>query len=180
MKNMEVVNNMATTKKRAIIPSGGNDKIMTPPEWADLIVSKFSLTPYDSVLEPCKGLGVFIDSLSKKGITADWCEIDEGVDFFDYKGHVGWIITNPPYSQFRSFLQKSMEVADNVVFLSLVNAFFFKARIRDMKQYNFGLKRIIYLDTPPAPWPQFGIQLGAVHIQKNYTGSCMIENLTTK
>jgi hypothetical protein len=159
---------------RSIIPKGGNDRVYTPLSLTRDIVSYFN--PYGVVMEPCKGSGNFVKSLEEKAQESkqihviDWCEIDEGIDFLEYDKKVNWIITNPPFSQFRVFLQKSLAVSDNVVFLSLVNAFFFKARFRDIKEAGFGFKEIIFIDTPPPPWPQFGIQMGVVHLQKNFTG----------
>jgi hypothetical protein len=67
-----------------------------------------------------------------------------------------------------------MSVADNVVFLCLENAFFQRKRLRLMKEHNFGFKEIVHVDTPPKPWPQFGLQVGVVHIQKNYKGDTRI------
>lgn len=155
---------------RIMIPKGGNDNIMTPPYLAEELVQWF-IPPNVSVLEPCKGNGAFINALKNcSGVTYDWCEIQEGKNFFNYTNKVDWIITNPPFSQFRSFLKHSMEIADNIVFLSLINAFFMKARMRDMKEMGFGFHTILSVDTPPKPWPQFGIQLGAVHIKKDYNG----------
>ena len=155
---------------RSIIPKGGNDIVMTPPYLADKLVRYF-IPPNVSVLEPCAGNNAFVDALSNcNGLLIDWCEISKGRDFFDYKEKHDWIITNPPFSQFRAFLKHSMELADNIVFLSLINAFFMKARLRDMKESNFNFHTIMCLATPPAPWPQFGIQLGAIYIKKDYNG----------
>lgn len=97
------------------------------------------------------------------------CEILEGKDFFDFKEKVDWIITNPPYSKMRKFIQHSMEVSDNIVFLTTINHLWLKARIRDIKQANFGIKEIILLDTPKN-FPQSGFQIGCFHLQKDYIG----------
>jgi hypothetical protein len=70
-----------------------------------------------------------------------------------------------------------MEVADNVVFLCLINAFFMRARIRDMEQAGFGFREIVFLDTPKAPWPQTGFQLGAIFIQRGATGPVKFSKL---
>lgn len=107
-----------------------------------------------------------------------WCEKDEGRDFLTLTGHTfNWIITNPPWSKLRPFLKKSMEVSDNVVFLCLVNAFFMKARMRDMEEEGFGMKEILFVPTPPKPWPQTGFALGAVHIERGYAGSVTFSHL---
>src|SRR5674476_960756 len=66
------------------------------------------------MLEPCKGAGNFLKHLPQ---SAAWCEIKEGRNFFAWTQKVDWIITNPPWSQMRRFLQQAMSVADHVVFL---------------------------------------------------------------
>jgi len=173
---------------RSIVPSGGNDRIYTPLKLAQDIVDYFD--PYGpsgngKVMEPCKGDGAFIQALYNNGVkhgkefSIDCCEIDEGYDFLKYPSDnvkFSHVVTNPPFSKFRGFLQKSMDIADNVIFLSLVNAFFFKARLRDTMEKGFGFKEIVFVDTPPKPWPQFGIQLGVIHLQRGYTGDTKFTN----
>ena len=102
-------------------------------------------------------------------------EKDDGTDFLTSKMLIpgerfDWIITNPPWSQFRPFLIRSMEFADNVVFLSLLNAWFMRARVTDMRAARFGLVEALMLPTPPKPWPQTGFQLAAVHAKRGYAG----------
>jgi len=149
----------------------GNDRVYTPPEMARAIVAHFK--PCGQLLEPCCGRGAFSDALSfysRTGYVSVF-EIDEGMDFLTAKiPRHDWTITNPPWSKLRAFLKKSMECSDNVVFLCLVNAFFMKARQQDMKDEGFGMKEILFVPTPPKPWPQAGFSLGAVHIQRGYSG----------
>jgi hypothetical protein len=146
---------------RALIPKGGNDKVYTPVDLAGDIVSHFH--PQGRILEPCRGSGAF--TLFMPG--CDWCEIDNGIDFMEFdEGHYDWIITNPPWSKFREFLVRSMQMADNIVFLAPVNAFWLKARIRDIEAFNFLFVEICMVDTPPKPWPQSGFQLAATHIKR--------------
>jgi hypothetical protein len=167
-------------KMRPLAPKGGNDRVYTPIDLADKIVRHF-VPPCVSVLEPCEGNGAFTEALlSVNGLTIDWCEIDKGRNFFSYKGKVDFVVTNPPWSQLRPFLNKSMEVSDNIVFLCLVNAFFMKARMRDMQKNGFGFVEILFVDTPSKPWPQTGFQLGAVYIKRGYTGSVKFSNITSK
>lgn len=155
---------------KSLIPQGGSDLVMTPDYLAKKIVAHFN--PFGKkCLEPCKGDGAFIRAFSELGINPEWCEITEDNDFFNYKDKVDWIITNPPYSILSDFLEHSLTVANNIVFLVLGNAMFFKKRIRLIREAGYGFKEFIFVDTPPAPWPQFGIQLAVVHIQKDYSGS---------
>ncbi len=164
-----------------LAPKGGDDRVYTPPRLAKDIVQHFK--PSGIALEPCAGKGAFVSALQESLPT--WvisCEIDRGDDFLVWEGKADWIVTNPPWSQLRAFLKKSMEVDDNVVFLCLVNAFFMKARQADMQAAGFGMKEILFVPQPPKPWPQTGFSLGAVHIQRGYTGDTKQSHLpaTTK
>ena len=145
---------------RPLAQSNGNDRVMTPEYLCKQIVEHFK--PTGKILEPCCGTGNFL-----KVMEADWCEVDKGKDFLGISGHWDWIITNPPYSKYRAFLNKSMEVADNIVFLQLINATFYKARLRDMFNAGFGIKEILLLDTPKE-FPQFGFQMGCVYYKRGY------------
>lgn len=128
-------------------------------------------------MEPCRGRedGGFIAAMPG----CAWAELDAGRDFltYDFGQHFDWVVTNPPWSQIRAFLARSMALSDHVVFLCLVNAFFMRARLRDMQAAGFGFKEILFLDTPPTPWPQTGFQLGATHIVRGWGGDCRFSRL---
>ena len=145
---------------RSLSQKNGNDKVMTPLYLCKQIVGHFK--PIGKILEPCVGNGNFL-----KVMEADWYEIDKGKDFLQANGHWDWIITNPPYSQYRAFFNKAMEVADNIVFLQLINATFYKARLKDMYNNGFDIKEILLIDTPKE-FPQFGFQMGCVYYKKGY------------
>lgn len=149
---------------RSLSTKGGNDNIQTPIRIALKIVNHFN--PSGKVLEPCCGDGNFLKALPEG---TNWCEINKGRDFLTARNHWDWIVTNPPYSKYRAFLNKSMEVADNIVFLQLINATFYKARLRDMFNNKFGIKEILLMDTP-REFPQFGFQMGCVYYKRNYAG----------
>ncbi len=138
-----------------------NDVVQTPLHLAKRIVEHFN--PSGRILEPCRGQGHFHRYLKD----AEWCEISEGVDFFDYKKRVDWIVTNPPWSQIRPFLQHAMNLADNVVFLMTVNHVWTKARIRDIRESGFGIKEICLVEMPES-FPQSGFQLGAIHVSRGW------------
>jgi len=140
-----------------------NDDIQTPIELAARIVRHFR--PRGRVLEPCKGCGNFLRHLPG----AHWCEIKEGRDFFDWKDSVDWIITNPPWSQIRPFLQHAMSLADHVVFLMTINHVWTKARLRDIRESGFGLREICLVEMPDT-FPQSGFQLGAVYMARGWKG----------
>jgi len=157
-----------------------NDRVMTPPELCERIVNHFQ--PRGMVLEPFRGTGIFYHALGRQpGTTLRWCEIDEGRDFFEYSMRCDWIVSNPPFSQFKSVLKHSFELAENVVFLVTLNhALGLKARLRLCDEYGFGIREVLLVDTPPKPWPQSGFQVGAVHWQKGYQGDVKITDKRTK
>ncbi len=138
-----------------------NDEVMTPDYLAKRVVEYFR--PRGKILEPCSGDGAFL----KYFPNAEWCEINKGKDFFDFNEKVRWIITNPPWSKIRDFLKHSMEISENVVFLMTINHLWTKARLRDIKEAGFGVRKIIMFDTPKE-FPQSGFQLGAIQLKKGY------------
>lgn len=146
------------------------DLVMTPHWLALDILNHFHVN--GSYLDPCKGDGAFFDQCSAQ--TKDWCELSLGRDFMEYNGKVDWIVTNPPWSKMRDFLAKGMEVSDNIVYLTTINHYTTKRRMRDMRNMGFGICEIFCVPTPPKPWPSLGFQIAAVHTQKSYTGDTKI------
>jgi len=140
-----------------------NDVVQTPLHLAKRIVDHFQ--PSGRILEPCRGAGHFHRFLAN----AAWCEISEGRNFFDWKEPVDWIVTNPPWSQIRAFLQHSMSLASDIVFLMTVNHVWTKARIRDIQEAGFAIKEICLVEMPKE-FPQSGFQLGAIHISRGWKG----------
>ncbi len=153
---------------KSMTKSNGNDKIYTPDVYADGIVKHYN--PIGIKCEPCYGQGSFFRAMGQDTL---WYEIDKGKDFLSPQVleelKCDWIITNPPYSLFRKFLNQSMRVSNNVVFLQLINAVFFKARLRDIKDNNFGIKEIWCFEEPKN-FPKFGFQTGCVWYQRGYKG----------
>ena len=74
-----------------------------------------------------------------------------------------------PFSRFRAFLQKAMQVADNVVFIGLAPAWFGRTHREDMRQARFALVELCALPIPPG-WPQFGIELTAGWARRGWQG----------
>jgi len=151
-----------------------NDDVQTPPEVARQLVAHFK--PEGRVLEPCKGDGNFLRFLPRR---AEWCEIKEGRDFFAWKEPVDWIVTNPPWSQVRKFLQHAMTYANHVVFLLTINHIWTQARLRDIREAGFGIRQIVLVDMP-ANFPTSGFQLGAVHVARGWTGPIQLTDFTKR
>jgi len=148
-----------------------NDDVQTPVHLAERIVRHFK--PNGRILEPCCGEGRFLKFMPG----ASWCEIKRGRDFLKWREPVDWIVTNPPWSQIRTFLGHAMTVADNVVFLMTVNHVWTKARIRDVREAGFQLKEICLVEMPPE-FPQSGFQLGAVHLARGWKGLVRLSDIS--
>lgn len=149
-----------------------NDKIYTPFPIAKKIINLFPL--YGKVLDPFKGKGAFFEQIDIEG--KDWCEIDEGRDFFDYTDKVDWIISNPPYSILDEVLEHSFEIADNVVYLvPLSKVFTSLRRIRGILGYG-NIKEIHILSAGKCGFP-FGFPACAIWFQKGYDGKTIIKEI---
>lgn len=68
----------------------------TPEELAKKLIGLVALDEGDTLLEPFKGKGAFYNNFPT-GHDKQWCEIDEGRDFFTYDQQCDVIITNPPF-----------------------------------------------------------------------------------
>ena len=147
------------------------DKVYTPSNISKLIIDKFPLN--GKVLDAFKGKGSFYDNYPDN-VEKDWCEIDEGKDFFEYNEHVDWIITNPPYSIYDEVMEHSMEIADNIVYLlPLSKVVSSLGRIK--KIFEFGGVPYIYIIGAGRCGFPFGFPACAIHIQKGYNGETKIE-----
>jgi len=141
------------------------DDVYTPEPLAKEIIKMFS--PSGVILEPCRGKGAFYRNLPDG---SDWCEIEEGRDFFNYTKKVDWIITNPPYSNYDRFLDHSFEIADNIVFLvPLGKVFNSWERIEKLRRWG-GVKKIWVIGTGNKAGFPSGFPVGAFHFQKGYHG----------
>lgn len=143
------------------------DLVMTPPELAAEIIQHFPLQ--GRVLDPARGLGSFYSQLPTTTENL-WCEVREGVNFFTWNDPVDWIITNPPWSLMRRWLSHSFKLAPNIVLLSVLTHFCTRARLRDLAAAGYGLREFYCVPQPKRQWPSSGFQLGAMHIERGYTG----------
>jgi len=143
--------------------------IVYTPDWVACDMVKH-FNPSGIILEPSCGDGAFLKYLP----TAEWCEIEKGVDFFAYSKNVNWIIGNPPYSVFSKWLGHSFDIAENVCYLipltRLFNSGYFIKRL-----LNWGgiVEMRYYADGQDLGFP-IGFAIGAVWFQKGYTGKTQI------
>lgn len=150
-----------------------NDKIYTPLNVAKEIIDIFQ--PTGKVLDAFKGKGAFYNQYPAN-VEKDWCEIDDGRDFFDYNEKVDWIITNPPYSILDEVLEHSFEIAQNIVYLVPLSKIFTSLK-RIRKILNFGnIKEIHIIGAGKCGFP-FGFPACAIWFSKGYSGKTIIKEL---
>lgn len=148
-----------------------NDVVFTPDWLAKQICEMLPIS--GNILEPCKGEGAFLKYLPPN---TEWCEIADGVNFYDYKRHVDWIVTNPPYSDYNRFLEHSFELADNIVLLVPV-AKMFKSTgtLNQIFEYG-GFVSIHTLPASKAGFP-FGFPCAIYYLKRGYSGETKITQL---
>lgn len=149
-----------------------NDDIMTPEYIAKKIIEQLPLRLDDIILDPFRGEGAFYNNFPCG--FKEWCEIKEGRDFFDFKGKVDWIISNPPYSKFTEVMQHSYKIADNIVYLIPLNKIVSSwGRCLDLDKYG-GIYKIWVFPAGKANFP-FGFPACAVWIVAGYKGQISVE-----
>lgn len=151
-----------------------DDRVMTPHALAVQLVAQ--VRPSGLILEPCAGNGNFVRALRPYG-EVRWCEKDLGQDFFAWTTPVDWIVTNPPWSAFRAFLQHAIEVADHIAFMATVNHWWTSRRVALLQTAGFGYERLVLFERPDT-FPPTGFQLGMMVISRGYGGPLQIESLS--
>lgn len=141
------------------------DVVYTPDDVARDVVEFFK--PTGRILEPSAGDGAFLRYLPPD---TDWCEIEKGRDFFACHEHYDWIIGNPPYSIYSSFLKHSFELADNIVYVFPAPKPFNSMPVLE-GIFGYGGIRTMYV---LGRGTQLGFELGfvtaAFHFQRGYKG----------
>lgn len=150
-------------RTKATIKRG--DRVYTPAWVAEDMVRFFA--PHGRVLEPFRGGGVFTALLPD----AQWCEIDEGRDFFVFTSPVDWIISNPPYTLTRRCFAHAFTLAPDVCFLvPLRNVFSAYGFVREILDYG-GIPNIRVYGTGSRLGFPMGNAIGAIHCRRGYQGA---------
>jgi hypothetical protein len=121
-----------------------NDEIYTPNPLALKLIEMCDLKEGDKVLDPCYGGGVFYENLPDY-VEKDWCEIEKGKDFFDYKEKVDWIIGNPPFSLWNKWLDHTMTLTDKFAFVMNTNNLT-HTRLQRINDNGYGLVKMDLCD----------------------------------
>ena len=142
------------------------DVVYTPPELARDVVAFFQ--PTGICLDPCKGDGAFYN-LFPAG--REWCEIEQGRDFYSWNTKVDWIVSNPPFSNLLAWIRHSFKVSSDIVYLMPLHRAFASAEfLRDLFAWG-GVVHIRRYGTGGQWGFPFYHALVAVHYRAGYKGS---------
>lgn len=96
------------------------DYYATPPWCYENLNIDWSL--FSSAHEPCRGDGRIHFFLEEEcGLTCSWSEINEGKDFFEFTNQVDLILTNPPFSVAREFIDHALSISNTCIMLLRLN-----------------------------------------------------------
>ena len=118
-----------------------NDRIYTPPAVVDIMLKY--VEEGETTLDPCRGQGAFHNKLE-----GDWCEIDEGKDFFEYNSKVDTIIGNPPYSILSKWLDHSYTIAQKKIIYVIGMYSLTPIRLERASNKGFNLTHLILTKIP--------------------------------
>jgi hypothetical protein len=140
------------------------DVVYTPDFVARDMVEFFK--PTGRILEPACGDGAFLKYLPG----ADWCEIEKGRDFYSVTSRYDWLVSNPPFTQYSEWLNQSMAIAENILYLIPVNkecnGYEMMVNLRD---WGGVVHRRIYGPGSRLQFP-IGFACGALHYRRDYRG----------
>jgi hypothetical protein len=116
-----------------------NDVIHTPKKIASLMIEMCDIKEGQTVLDPCAGSNkVFYNNLPTRSIN-DYCEITEGIDFFNYNKPIDIIIGNPPYSLWDKWLAKTISLKPIKFAYIFGQLNFTTVRLNKIKSAGYGI-----------------------------------------
>lgn len=123
-----------------------NTIAFTKDDMAKYLISLINIKENDIVLEPCLGSGSFYNNLPK--CKKEYCEINLGLDYLEYKGNPDITLSNPPFvprKLFWEFHKKAMETTKREIYwlinFSSLNVFT-PNRLEEMKEKGWYLENI--------------------------------------
>ena len=118
-----------------------NDKKRTDRPLALHCINMIKLETDDIVLDPFLGDGAFYEQYPSY-VKKDWCEIDNGRDFFEYNKEVDWIISNPPYSKLNEVFKHSVKISRKGIGLLIGIMNLTPQRCKILDDNGFGITKI--------------------------------------
>jgi len=123
-----------------------NDKFYTPTDLVKVhlnLVKDFVIDS-DVIFEPFYGSGNYFNLFSSyfPNNTYDYCEIDLGLDFFNYEKCCNVIISNPPYSCIDKVLEKSVSLNPHTISYLIGQGNLTTKRIEFMNNNGYFLSRL--------------------------------------
>jgi len=117
-----------------------NDSIYTPKPIALKMIEMCDLKEGDLVLDPSYGEGVFYNNFPDY-VNKEWCEIEKGIDFFEYDKRVSCIIGNPPYSLWSKWLEHTMKLTDKFCYIfNTMNLT--DTRVKEITDKGYGITKM--------------------------------------
>ena len=87
------------------------DRIWTPLDLAEKLISKVPIKKNDTICDPCLGKGAFYHQFPTQNLKF-WYEIDKNKDFLTSNKKYDWCITNIPFSLPNDFIFKMAECSE--------------------------------------------------------------------
>ena len=117
-----------------------NDVVYTPISLAKLLIEMADIQPTDRVLDPCRGEGIFFQNLPL--CEAEWCEVTEGRDFFQFHEPVDVIIGNPPFSLWKKWLEHSVKLTPRKICYVMGILNLTSKRVDFLKKHGYFLSKL--------------------------------------
>ena len=124
-----------TIKHRAV----PKDVFYTPITVVKTHINSIDTNPDDVWLDPFAGKKVYYDNFPSD--LKDYCEIEEGIDFFAYEPEfqVDVVCSNPPYSNLDAVLKKTVELNPRVISYLLLEGKMTPKRIEYLNQKGYSM-----------------------------------------
>lgn len=124
-----------------------NDELYTPPSLSKKLISNIDIEEYHSCLDPFYGIGSFFNNFNNNEKN-DFCEINLGTNFFNYKKKHDWVVSNPPFSQLTKIFQHTIKLS-NVGFAYVLPSYSLSCnRLKIASDNGFYLNKLIHFKNP--------------------------------
>ena len=150
------------------------DIYYTPNALARELISITPLHAGQSVLDPAKGTGSFYNNYPTDLRETSSAEITEGSDFFAITNKYDWLVTNPPFSNFKKWLIHSCSLAKVGFAYILPCHGLTEHRIRACADLGFNITSITFFKNP-TEW-NLGFQMAWVIWEKTPAGNITVLN----